>query len=350
MPSRPVHRILTAAVLVICAFLVGSALAGLGDVAAHFRAGRYQDARDSLEAGVSGSRPGEEAFWRGRLATRPDQALDYLQDGLDQRGLAVEMKIRLALEVADIQFGRGEYRESLRVLQPLVGDQPDVLPGGLYLRAGLALRALGDPQRAREMLASVKPGDPVFHLARFYLGDIGLDRDDPALALRYFDSASEPAAGPGGSRIAAGRWRALRAEGHDDEAARLVADLQQADPGSLAMLEIRRLLRARQEEMNAAAAPDTVVETVTADRGRYALQLGAFSDRALALEFQKRHREALPDLRIDSVRDARGQFLYKVRTGAFVNPALARTEARRLADQLGIDVIVADLSAPGPGN
>ena len=79
-------------------------------------------------------------------------------------------------------------------------------------------------------------------------------------------------------------------------------------------------------------------------RGRYALQLGAFSDRGLALEFLRRYREQLPDLRIDEVRDDRGQFLYKIRSGSFVNPALARTEAKRLAGQLDMEVIVDDLS------
>ncbi len=51
------------------------------------------------------------------------------------------------------------------------------------------------------------------------------------------------------------------------------------------------------------------------------------------------------------MRDERGQFLYKVRTGAFVNPALARTEARRLADRLDIEVIVSDLTgSAGPSD
>ena len=78
-----------------------------------------------------------------------------------------------------------------------------------------------------------------------------------------------------------------------------------------------------------------------------AMQLGAFSDRALALEFHRRHVRQLPDLRIDKTRDARGQFLYKVRTGSYVNPALARTDARELARRLDLEVIVAELAADG---
>ena len=44
------------------------------------------------------------------------------------------------------------------------------------------------------------------------------------------------------------------------------------------------------------------------------------------------------------MRDDHGQVLYKIRSGSYVNPALADTEARRLERQLGVDVIVADLS------
>ena len=61
----------------------------------------------------------------------------------------------------------------------------------------------------------------------------------------------------------------------------------------------------------------------------------------------------MPDLRIEQVRDDRGQFLYKIRSGSFVNPALASTAAGRLERSLGVEVILAQAnladadSAPG---
>ncbi len=61
-PAR--NRIFLLATLLGCAFLVGSALADLGDVASHFRAARYQDARDALEVTGDDGQPGEAAFWR----------------------------------------------------------------------------------------------------------------------------------------------------------------------------------------------------------------------------------------------------------------------------------------------
>ncbi|MBE0567395.1 MAG: SPOR domain-containing protein, partial [Krumholzibacteria bacterium] len=77
--------------------------------------------------------------------------------------------------------------------------------------------------------------------------------------------------------------------------------------------------------------------------GRFALQLGAFSDRGLALDLVRRYGRQVPDLRIDTERDDRGQLLYKVRSGSYVNPALARDAADALKRSLGIEVFVAEL-------
>jgi len=251
-----------------------------------------------------------------------------------------------ALEIANIEFGLGRYQSSFKALAPLFEEDQGELPGAIYLRAGLCLRALGNLQQAREMLASVKPRDPAFLAARYYLGDIALEQHDAALALRYFDSALTAQSGAQ-SRIAGGQWRAFRAEGRDQEAIDLQESLASADPGCLAMLEITRLQRAHQEEMEAMVQESTG-ESAQAESpaasGRYALQLGAFSDRGLALEFLRKYGGRISDLHIEEVRDQRGQFLYKVRTGSFVNPALAKTEARRLAQDLDIEVIVADRS------
>lgn len=317
-----------------------------------FRNGKYQEARLNLEESTADFRAGEATLWSVRLATDPALALDMLREGLADERLPDSVRIRMGLETADIEFGRGHYQASLQALAPLLEHDEGDLPGDVYLRAALAIRALGDLQKAREMLASVKPPDQAFMLARFYLGDIALQQKDASLALRYFDSAT---GGPSGAhpRIAGGQWRALRAEGREQEADDLEKALGRNNQGSLAMLEIQRLRREQQEELAAMVLEDETSPTLDQeqpDRGRYALQLGAFSDRGLALEFLKRYRQELPDLRIDEVRDERGQFLYKVRTGSFVNPALARSEAQRLAHQFDMDVIVADLTGPANGN
>lgn len=322
-------------------------LAGLSSVAGLFQAGEYAEARKALADLDQDARPGEELLWRSRLATRPTEALGLLEPALQEDRFSTELRIRLALEVAEIQAGRGNHREALDALAPLLGDDIAELPGAVYLRAALSLRARGKLQQAREMLASVRPADPLFVLARYYLGDIGLEQDDAALALRYFEAAAEATNEAGAGRLAAGLWRARMASGQEEQAAQLLQDLQQQDSGSLALLEIRRLVQAEADERDArnAVAPNNApVPQVIDTSGRYALQLGAFSDRGLALDFVKRYKAQLPDLHIDQLRDERGQFLYKVRTGDFVNPALARSEAKQLEQRLGIEIIVADLT------
>jgi hypothetical protein len=329
------------------------ALASRETVESLFRDARYEEARVALVEGSDGFRRGEAALWQVRLTTDPAQALEILREQLAAGKLPDPVRIRLGLETADIQFGRGRYGASLRALAPLLEDDAGILPGDVFLRAGLALRALGDLQKAREMLASVKPQDQAFGLARYYLGDIALQQKDAGLALRYFEAARNRSGDAAEPRIAGGQWRALRAEGREQEAEALEKALARSHPGSLALLEIQRLRREQREELAAMATtptPEVTTAPGATATGRYALQLGAFSDRSLALEFLKRHQEQLPDLRIDEVRDDRGQFLYKVRTGSFVNPAQARTEARALADRLNLEVIVADMTESADGN
>ncbi len=328
--------------------LVRPSSASLGTVADLFRQGRYEEARQALQAGGEGSRPGEDLFWGSRLATRVDDALEILESARTVPDLPPALQQGLALELAEIQFARGRYRECLNTLEPLISSGEENLPGEIYLLAGLAYRLGGRLQTAREMLASVRPGDPAFVQARFHLGEIGLQQGDSSLALRYYQSGirdEDRGPYPG---LEAGQWRALREAGKTGEADQILARLRHDAPGSLALLEINRILREEGEELAARAggvqaAPDSTATQPVNRNGRYSLQLGAFSDRSLALEFLRRYREQVQDLRVDQVRDSHGQFLYKIRSGSYVNPALARSEAARYRHSLGIDVIVADL-------
>ncbi len=322
------------------------ALAALSSVSDLFRAGNYDQARIALAAGGEGARPGEENLWRSRLATSPDEALEMLRGNLADSGLPASVAVRSALEAADILFGRGDFEALIQLLGPLVSAGENELPGAVYLPLGLAYRAGNNLQLAREMLASVRPSDPMFGLARFYLGDIALQQGDHALALRYFQAAEDGTSVPMLARIQAGRWQGLRAAGSNADAAQLVTMLQETAPGSLSLLEINRQLRQENEAL-AARQVTTPVDTVSTRpperEGRFSLQYGAFRDRGLALEFINRYQKQIPDLRIERELDERGQYLYKLRSGSFINPALARSEARQMKKRLGMDVIVAEL-------
>lgn len=323
--------------------------ANLGSVADLFLSARYEEARQTLTAGSEGARPGEEALWRAQLAATPDEALQFLESNQEDDRLPPFVRQKMHLEMARLHFARGAYRSTLADLGFVLEEGQENVPGEAYLLAGMSYRLLGDLQASREMLASVRPSDPAFSRARYQLGDIGLQMGDAALAKRYFASGDQQGQDTRRPDLLAGLWRSHREAGEESMAEDILERLQNDAPGSLPLLNIHRITREENEDLLARAVvnqvPDTTVTRPVDHSGRYSLQLGAFSDRRLALEYVRRLESQLPDLRIDEVRDDRGQFLYKVRTGSFVNPALARTEAARLRRSLDTDVIVVDQSS-----
>ena len=128
------------------------AVAALDPVSGLFQETRYGEARQALDQDAEGFRAGEETLWRVRLATVPAEALIMLREGLADKSLPMAVRIRMTLESANIEFGRGNYQSSLKVLTPLLNEAEGRLPGDIYLRAGLSFRALGQLQKAREML------------------------------------------------------------------------------------------------------------------------------------------------------------------------------------------------------
>ncbi len=334
--------------------LIIPAFAAVDTVSGLFRDGHFEEARRHLRAGEESGRPGEDLLWRSRLETDPDKADALLVTGLANPALPGGTRAGLALQLAHLRYDRGDFQGAFAAVEPFLTDNTTPLPGEAFLVGALALRAGGNLQRSRELLAGIRPEDPAFATARYFLGDIGLQTGESELALRYFESGARGTRGQD-PRLQAGRWRALRTEGQDAEAAAILADLQQNHPTCLALVEIDRVLRSEEDETQArlsahqAATSDTVV-TAPVAAGRYTLQLGAFSDRSLALDFQRRHRDIFPDLFITAVRDEQGQFLYKVRTGSYVNPALARSEAQRLKIQHGMDIIVVEQEASFGGD
>jgi tetratricopeptide (TPR) repeat protein len=332
-------RRLLVALVAASALLGGWLVARSGPAAALelFRSARYREAAATLaEDGSAGD--AAAPLLTACLEPRPAAALAVLAEAIAAGGQSARSA---RVETAAIHYAQGDYRAVLRVLEP-VTDDPTLAPGRALILAGQAARALGDVVGAERMFATVKPADPAFPAARTALGDLALADKDPVKALRYYDTAGDD------KRVGAGRWQALRQTGRDDDADRLQRRLRESAPGSVAMLEINRVLGAEADERAArraqGAAPDSAASAQPAPvpAGRYTLQLGAYSDRGLALELVRRYREELPDLRVDTVRDERGQLLYKVRSGAFVNPATARAEADRLQRRLGVDVFVAE--------
>ncbi len=324
---------------VIAVLVIAAALAGAQDLTHLLADARYDDVRTALESADEAPTSGIGRFSAARVATRTADALallatDELTDDPDL--------VAVVLDRAGILLGAGRYQESLTTLQPLLDAPPESGIGQAHLMAGLALRAAGDDKSAERMLATVRPGDPAFAAARTALGDLGLAHGDAHLALRYYDAA-------GGGRAYAGRWRAYRLLGEDADADAIFSDLQQDHADGIALLEIRHLRGAEEEAAQArlaaviTSADSTTVTAPAVPGGRYTLQVGAYRDRRLALDVVRRFRTLVPEMRIDEGRDDRGQALFKVRSGYYMNPALARSEATALQRRLDVDVFVAEL-------
>lgn len=351
-------RVLAAACLAVAA-LATIASAGWPDVADLYAGGAWDQARSQARNDQPGARAAEAALWRSRLAEDPDAALQALREGLGQKRLGKPLRARLALEAAELELGAGRPEEALKVLSPLLGGIGDV-PGDVQVSAARALLALGRGPRARELLTAVRAGDRAYGLSRALLGDIAIAQGDGVGALRWYDAAdeAEPALR---ARTVSGRCRALLRSGQLGEVRALAARLQDRDPGSLALSEIRRALREYDEQEGTrrpaptgaiagrapAAPPPAAAEEEAAppSAGRFTLQLGAFSDRGRALDFERRIADKVEGLTMAEGVDARGAAVYRLRTGAWDDEAAADAAAGEMSQLLGIDVLVVDLQA-----
>jgi len=326
-------RILPVGLLALLLLLgIPSLLKAVGnDLVEEFTQGRFQRSRELL-TGADVDDPGN-ALLNLLLTSDPAQSLAL---AVPAAGNAEEDRLwqaRWTLEQADLAFARREYDKALQSLEPILHREDTELAGQVFLRAGLSWRALGRLQKAREMLASIRPQDGVFPLGRYYLGDIALENGDPELALRYFDNAAQAWDGREPSLIAGATYRALRALGREEEAGRMLREYEASHEDGLAWLGVR-------------PAPDDRTDSIRAEEpsaptsGKFCLQFGAFRDRALALGFLDKHSGQIPDLRIVSSADSQGLLLYRVRAGAFNDPEQARARARELKDRYGLAAIV----------
>ncbi len=303
------------------------------DLLEQFTQGRFRQSREMLKAGGADAVDPGTALLNLLLTGDPTQSRvleapgtgDTAQDGL--------WSARWALEQANLAFARRDYAAALQSLEPVLHREDTVLDGQIFLRAGLSWRALGRLQKAREMLASIRPQDGVFPLARYYLGDIALENGDPELALRYFDSAAQAWDGREASLIGGATYRALLALGREEEAGRSLREHEAAHEDGLAWFGAHPTPAARTDSSltREPGAPVT---------GKFCLQFGAFRDRSLALGFLAQHSGEIPDLRIVSGTDSQGQLLFRIRAGAFNDPEQARARARELKDLYGLDIIV----------
>jgi tetratricopeptide (TPR) repeat protein len=198
MISSSSRTLRVAGVILVLGLISIPAWGVLQEVSDRFVSTDYEGAGAQLELESEGARVAETLLWQSRLADQPGRALEFLEEARTKGNLPKTVQIRIALEIAALESARGRNHEALQALNQIFLEEDTELPGAFYLQAGLVYRAVGDLQRAREMLASIRPDDPVFAQGRGTLGEIGLQQNDPSLALRYFQSV--PSDGPASNR------------------------------------------------------------------------------------------------------------------------------------------------------
>ncbi len=165
----------------------------------------------------------------------------------------MSVRARAALDAAAIVLAQDRPAAALEFLRPLLEDDRDrgLIPGEVFLLAGMAARALRMHAEARRYLELTSAADPAYGAAQYQLGRIALDTGEFKRAADAFQAA---AAAAGGANLLAdaGRWQALRRLGRAAEAQSLAQKIMRHAPSSLAAMEIRATLN---REGGASPAP-----------------------------------------------------------------------------------------------
>lgn len=307
-----------------------------------FNATEYELAQGVIEDQENrGGRLSEELrWWRALLSTdadRFDREASQLMSGKSaQDSLAQAVVLGRARE----QFAQGQYLsalENLRALPPTASTRFPEIP----LFRAMAAQAVGEVRTARQELESIPRGNPEYSAAQLLLSDLSLRARDGKTALDHAERASD-------GRDERYRAQALHAQaaahdllGDDDAGDELRRRLRREHPNTVeASIEKAPSVTAVQTE----AQPDASVseEEAPPRRSDFALQLGAFHDRSLALRRAEQLVGKIDELRVERDLSASPSW-YRVIGGRYPSRSRAESQQRQLRED-GIDAVIL-----GPG-
>jgi cell division protein FtsN len=307
----------------------------VGRVADLFRETRYEQAADLLDS--SAAQGPQANWWRARLATDParfqELALGVAQDGAIGQQLARDVTVARARE----HFAAGRYQSAEGLLRPLAESREPV-DAAARLWWGMSLQASGEARAATRALESVPEKAAEYAFAQALLADLNLRAQRPRRAREHAEASLS--AGKEAGAIALGVLEQLaRAEGDPDRSAAVRGRLADDYPRSVELTWARAAIPA----VDVTGADADVVQAVEADgpRRSFALQYGAFRDRALALRRIRQLEDAVSDLRLEVDREESPP-LYRVVGGSFGT----RAQAERARDHLATRGIDAFILAP----
>jgi len=283
---------------------------------------------DQIDRGVGENR--QLTWMRARLTADPDR-FDRITARLTS-GASVDDSLvqKVVIARAVELFARGRYLSSIELLDALPASAGRSDPDAI-LFAGMASAAVGKGRQAREKLLRIERDSAAFAASRTLLAQISLRSGDPRTALEEADAAL--ATGDEDVRVQAlyVRAQALEETGDVAEAERVRDEIlrEWGRSAEAAWVREERLQRPRAPEAEGRSASIAEVES-PALRRSFALQLGAFHDRSLALRLARSMKTQIEDLRIE--RDASDSPpWYRVVGGRFPTRAEAEAAKQELA-------------------
>lgn len=315
--------------------LAGAVLAtadGLDGVRQLFGQARYAEAVDLV--GSSPSAGPQKTWWQARLTTDParfqELALMVAQDGSAPEDLLREVRLERARE----HFAAGRYQSAEGLLRPLAEPREPV-DANARLWWGMSLQATGEARAASQALESIPADAPEYSLAQALLADLNLRAQRPRRAREHAETSLRT--GPEAGAIALGVLEQLaRAESDADAAGAVTRRLASDYPRSVELTWARSAIPDGIEDET-----DTdivVAEETSGPRRTFALQYGAFHDRALGLRRIRQLEREVADLRLEVDRD-QSPPLYRVVGGSFGTRSQAERAKTSLAER-GIDAFI----------
>jgi tetratricopeptide (TPR) repeat protein len=244
----------------------------------------------------------------------------------------------MLFEMAREQFARGQYVGALERIRALPPDAAERLPQ-LPIFSAMAAQAVGELRAARQELEAISSRHPEYAMSRILLADLLLRLREAPLALEQAEAAWKADAEGVGAQALYLQGAALTQLGRHDEARKTHEELSRRFPHSA---EAARAPEAPAAVSQAAGEVEIPESPSPERRVHFALQLGAFRDRSLALRLGERLRGQVEELHIEHDMSANPPW-YRVVAGSFATRAAAEAELKKLR-QRDIESI---LLAPG---
>jgi tetratricopeptide (TPR) repeat protein len=299
------------------------------------RSGRYdlalQLVEDQEQRGVS---IGVDARWIGaRLTPDPERFEQRAAELQAQLGRDDPRAWDVALSRAQEQFARGRYQTAYELLRDLPAEASLAKPG-VALFAGMSAASLGEMQTARQALESVAESSAQAGMAQALLAELSLREGRLDLARAHAERARRADPRRVGAQALHVQIRVADRGGDPERARQLRQALLREFPRSAEAVWLREAGEPRLEEDSVSR-----VLEVEAPRPRqdFALQLGAFHDRRLALKLASQLAGQIPDLRIEVDLETEPAW-YRVVAGRYVTRAQAdgALDALRRRGQEGV--------------